>query len=222
MDPKVNFPVRLFFKKVGRASYISHLDLSRCMSRSIIRAGLPGWYTMGFNPHLFRTFALPLSLGVEGLKEVCDVKFSQEVPFEEIKEKLNGALPEGIEIIDVAEAIHDPKDIMWAAYSIYLDCDAEEAKNAVAALLSMEEINVDKKTKKGAVKQQNIKELFTDLKITGEGFKAEIDVMCRAGVEVNLNPSLIMEALNKYENFRPYFTKVVRKAILISDLSEFR
>lgn len=221
MDQKVNYPVRLFFKKEGRACYISHLDLSRCMSRAIIRSGLPGWYTMGFNPHLYRTFALPLSLGVEGEMEVCDIKLTHEIPFSEIKEKLNKALPEGIEIIDAKEPVLDPKEIMWADYAIYLDCDSQTAKNAVSGLLSMDEINVDKKTKKG-IKQQNIKELFTDLKITGEGPKAQIDVRCRAGVEINLNPSLIMEALNKYEDFQPYFAKIARKSILTQDLTPFK
>ena len=36
------------------------------MSRAFHKAKLPLWYTEGFNPHVFLTFAAPLSLGFEG------------------------------------------------------------------------------------------------------------------------------------------------------------
>lgn len=42
--------VRAVFEKKGRAKYISHLDLNRCIQRTIKRSGLPIWYTEGFNP----------------------------------------------------------------------------------------------------------------------------------------------------------------------------
>lgn len=48
--------VRLFFTKLDRAKYISHLDMNRCMSRALKRSGLPVWYTGGFNPHMYLTF----------------------------------------------------------------------------------------------------------------------------------------------------------------------
>ena len=43
--------VRLRFSKTGRLKYISHLDINRAMSRALKRAGIPLWYTEGFNPH---------------------------------------------------------------------------------------------------------------------------------------------------------------------------
>ncbi len=175
---------------------------------------------MGFNPHLYRTFALPLSLGVEGKMEICDIKLTDELPFFEISQRLNNSLPEGIEIIKAAKPVLDPKEIMWADYSVFLDCDSKLAAEAVGRLKARDEINVDKKTKKG-IKQQNIRELFTDLEITGEGFKSRIDVRCRAGVETNLNPSLILDALNRYEGFEPYFTKTARNRLLTKDFALF-
>ena len=47
---------RLTFAKKGRARYISHLDLMRAMQRAIKRAGVPIWYTQGFNPHSYLMF----------------------------------------------------------------------------------------------------------------------------------------------------------------------
>ncbi|MCL1866119.1 MAG: TIGR03936 family radical SAM-associated protein, partial [Oscillospiraceae bacterium] len=56
--------IRVFFGKVGRAKYISHLDLVRAMSRAVKRSGLHVWITEGFNLHIYMTFALPLALGI--------------------------------------------------------------------------------------------------------------------------------------------------------------
>ena len=218
---QVNVPVRLFFKKEGRACYISHLDLSRVFSRALVRSGLPVWYTQGFNPHLYRTFTLPLSLGVAGKKESCDIKLCESVDFDVVKEKINGALPEGIEVFDVAAPLMDPKEIMWADYLLLLDCDEQEAKKAVVALSKMDEINVDKKTKKG-IKAQNIKELYKDLHCETKDCHAFVTLKCRAGVEVNLNPSLILEALKIYQGFEPYFSRIVRTAILTQNLEDFK
>ena len=54
-------PIRIFFKKEGRAKYISHLDLNRVMQRALRRACIPVWRTRGFNPHPYIAFGLPLS-----------------------------------------------------------------------------------------------------------------------------------------------------------------
>ena len=50
---------------MNEASYISLLDMQRVMQRVLKRSGLPVWHTLGFNPHIYMTFACPLSLGQE-------------------------------------------------------------------------------------------------------------------------------------------------------------
>ena len=66
--------IRIWFTKTGEAFYISLLDLQRVMQRALKRSGLPVWYTLGFNPHIYMTFAAPLSLGQESLAETVDFK----------------------------------------------------------------------------------------------------------------------------------------------------
>ena len=56
-----------------RLKYIGHLDLMRAMQRALRRSGLPVRYSQGFNPHLQISFAAPLSVGMEGLREVMEV-----------------------------------------------------------------------------------------------------------------------------------------------------
>ena len=69
--------LRVFYEKTGRAKYISHLDINRCMQRALRRAEIPVWYTEGFNPHPYTTFALPLSLGYESLCETMDLRITR-------------------------------------------------------------------------------------------------------------------------------------------------
>ena len=57
--------VRISFEKRMRPPTSPLLDLQRVMQRVLKRSGLPVWHTLGFNPHIYMTFACPLSLGQE-------------------------------------------------------------------------------------------------------------------------------------------------------------
>ena len=95
--------VRISFEKKNEASYISLLDLQRVMQRVLKRSGLPVWHTLGFNPHIYMTFACPLSLGQESECECVDVKTEAEAPdFAQWKTALNAIMPAGIVITRVA------------------------------------------------------------------------------------------------------------------------
>ena len=72
--------VRISFEKKSEASYISLLDMQRVMQRVLKRSSLPVWHTLGFNPHIYMTFACPLSLGQESECECVDVKTEAEAP----------------------------------------------------------------------------------------------------------------------------------------------
>ncbi len=86
--------VRLRFSKTGQAKYISHLDTNRVFSRALARAKINLWYTQGFNPRPYMSFSLPLSLGVESYCENVDLRILDNLTDEEIKERMNNALPE--------------------------------------------------------------------------------------------------------------------------------
>ena len=90
--------VRVFFAKEGRLKYISHLDVTRCLARVFKRSRLPIWYTQGFNPHAYLTFALPLPLGVESCCESFDFRLTEEVSCEEVTDRLNAVLPDDIAV----------------------------------------------------------------------------------------------------------------------------
>lgn len=213
--------VRIFFRKSGRAIYISHLDLMRAMTRAFSRSGLPVWYTQGFHPHLYITFALPLSLGTTGLCESMDVRLLEEVPDSEIVLRLNAALPEGLQAVAAGEPVMEPKEIMWADYHVHLRCVPVEGQQALVRFAALDEIPMQKRSKKG-MKTVDIKPMLQVLSVEGQPDGLLLTLRCRAGVEINLNPTLALDALAEITGFRADWAAIERFAILNGALEEFK
>ena len=133
--------VRLRFSKTGRLKYISHLDINRAMSRALKRAGIPLWYTEGFNPHPYMSFSLPLSLGVESLCESVDLRITGEITNKEIKDRLNSVLPEDLKIVDVYDDFRDNSEIVYSDYVYKFEfADNDLALEKIKNVLSSDEI----------------------------------------------------------------------------------
>lgn len=183
--------VRLFFTKLDRAKYISHLDMNRCMSRALKRSGLPVWYTGGFNPHMYLTFPLPLSLGCESTYECVDLKMTQKVDLDVIAEKVNRCLPPDIQVFCAGEQQMDQKEIAWADYEILLT-GADHLEEKLTAYLNQEQITVIKKTKKGE-KEIDIKPYFSVLSMQEENGQIRAMMRFATGIELNINPTLLLD-----------------------------
>ena len=158
--------IRSTFEKKAEASYISLLDLQRVMQRVLKRSGLPVWHTLGFNPHIYMTFACPLSLGQESLCECVDVKTEAEAPdFAQWQSALNAIMPAGIYVTQVAPVEMKADSIAYACYQVRCPASAQpvlEAYNALPAAL------VEKKSKRD-VKTLDLKEYIPALDWTEEG-----------------------------------------------------
>lgn len=185
--------VRIVFSKTGRAKYVSHLDLMRTMTRAVRRAQIPLWYTEGFNRHPYLTFAAPLSLGYEGLRETMDIRLEEDMSFAELVTRLNGALPEGMTVVEAAEAVDKVKELVAAEYVVTLHCPAE----VVLSALALPELNVEKRTKKKTMKTIDVKPYFANAVVEPMGedcCKMRVTLPC--GSAENINPGLFVTALS--------------------------
>ena len=207
--------VRVVFSKTGRARFISHRDLVRTMTRVVRRAEIPLWYTEGFNRHPYLTFAAPLSLGFEGLRESMDLRLESDMPYDELAARINAALPEGFEVISVAEAVHKVGELSAAQYRLRFDCPLER----LLSLLARPEIFVEKRTKKKTMKTLDIRPSFVDAVITAIEGGAEMTVTLPVGNDT-VNPSLLLQALNA-ANDEEYHLRVLRLDLLTADGKPF-
>lgn len=215
--------VRIKYIKYGTAKYVSHLDMNRLFTRVLQRAKLPLWRTEGFNPHLFITFALPLSLGFTGMAEYMDMRLLEDMDFDEIKSKLNRFMPLGIEVTEVYEPIMKPNAIESALFEIKLTSeklDNETLKDKLVQLLESSDIIVPKKTKSG-IKDIDLKPYITDYTVDLDEKAVSFNIKLPAGNTVNINPSLIITALEKVTQVEIY-ADITRSQLFDKDGNIFR
>lgn len=214
--------VRIWFEKKGTACYISHLDLTRSMSRALKLSRLPVWYTEGYNPRIYMTYAMPLSLGVQGERECMDIRLTEERDYAEIAALLNEKLPRDIRVLHAAEPKRKLEEIVFADYEIFLKPErGENLRKSLEALLARKELPVIRHGKKGD-KETDIKPFFEKLEISphGEtGLKLSMRLPC--SVSGSVNPGLLLDALRQYEGIEPE-AKIVRNRLLTGEFSEIQ
>ncbi len=217
--------VRVWFKKMGMSRYVSHLDLMRAMTRTLRRANVPLWYTEGYNPHPYITFALPLSLGMESLCESMDMRIEGESSNEDILNMLKGSMPPGIEIVDVTDPVYDPKKIAFGEFDIFFDCEgkADEVYNLINGMLSEDELIVQKLGKKSGrkvLKDINFIEYIKSYSVAKFGERIKINVVLPAGSTTNVNPSLLADEIQKRAGGIAY--TLVRKQLMTESMEAFK
>ena len=187
--------VRLIYKKQGRARYISHLDMNRLFSRVLKRSGLPVWYTEGFNPHIFVTFALPLSLGFVSEYDICDFRLDDEsVTNEKVKDVLKDAFGNTIEVVNVIDPVMKVKELTYAEFKIKIDCDEQNAQK-IKEILSADEIIVEKTTKHKKLQTFDVKPKIKRLEINDEENGLSVYMLLPGGSIENINPTIIFEKM---------------------------
>ncbi len=214
--------VRVVFEKKGRAKYISHLDLNRCMQRIFKRSGLPVWYTEGFNPHIYIMFALPLSLGYESSVEIMDFNLMQEVPFDEILSRLNSAMPDGLRAVKAFTPVNKHTAIKKASFSIRINAsEPKELERKFREFISQDQINTVKKTKRGGEKLIDLKPDISFNNISVADDVLEIDAFFPAGTEKNINPSLLTDLFFQSYNVDIIGMSVERTGIFMENGQNF-
>ncbi len=210
--------VRIWFTKTGEASYISLLDLQRVMGRALKRSHLPVWYTLGFNPHIYMTFACPLPLGQESLVECVDVKTEEEAPdFAAWTQTLNGVMPSGIQVLRTEPAQMKAARIAWARYTIR--CHGAESAAALDAYNGLESAPVQKKSKRG-LKTIDLKETVARIEYRMEEDDAVFELLLPAGEGFNLNPGLLMDFIRESCGLQSH-PSILRTALLTEEQQDF-
>lgn len=218
--------LRALFEKTGNAAHISHLDLMRLFQRSFKRAGLPLTHTKGFNPRPSVSIALPLSLGVESICELLDFELEAEgFTCEEIKNRLNDHLTEGVRILEVYDNGAKLKHLAFLSCDVIMEYDQgipEGAAERIREMFALPELIVEKKSKNG-ITEQNIVPMIQNLQIENVSSQE----LCMHGLiccqNPTLNPAQLAAAVEKYlPDFAPDFVRICRKEIYNTEKELFR
>jgi radical SAM-linked protein len=210
--------VRVKYCKDGPIKYISHLNLAQVFTRALRRADIPVVISGGFNPRFRISFGPPLPLGISSTSEYLDIRLKEEVKVEELTERLNLILPQGLKILK-AKIIPSSADslvkiIDRASYIItlkinikekLLDSAVKNQENEIEELeqeikknnkrfLNLDEITVEKQTKSG-IKMVDIRPSILDISV--KKFKKQIlklGLEIKIGQQGNLNPRYVISA----------------------------
>ena len=210
--------VRVKYCKDGPIKYISHLNLAQVFTRALRRADIPVVISGGFNPRFRISFGPPLPLGISSTSEYLDIRLKEEVKVEELTERLNLILPQGLKILK-AKIIPSSADslvkiIDRASYIItlkikikekLLDSAVKNQENEIEELeqeikknnkrfLNLDEITVEKQTKSG-IKMVDIRPSILDISV--KKFKKqilELGLEIKIGQQGNLNPRYVIRA----------------------------
>lgn len=195
-------PTKLFlrvkFKKVGSLQYISHLDLVRTMNKVIVRAGLPLWYTEGFNPKPKMIFAAPLSIGTESISEYMDVRLSEPIDPALAMERLNANMTDEMQIFEAYYPTSKFTDLKWLSYTMKIHtigADADMVKRCNEALAS-ERIEVLKNTKSGEA-VVDIRPLIKSASAVLDGEDLRLCCLLSADPSSFLNPEYVIKVLRE-------------------------
>lgn len=151
---------RLLFEKKGNAVWISHLDLMRLFQRAFKRAGLNLKHSQGYNPRPLVAIAMPLSVGVESVCELLDFELEGcELSNSEIKEQLNRALIDGVQVRHVYDNAQKIKNLAYLQAAVILEYDigiSEAHVQQIRDLFARDSLCVEKKGKNGPTQQDII------------------------------------------------------------------
>ena len=200
--------VRIKYSKLGDISYISHLDIIKLMERIVRRTGLKLSYSEGFNPHPKTAFSPALQLGVQSHCEYLDMEFDEAVEEDLLIQKLNEKTVEGINFIE-AKILTDKVDslVAFITHSRYEIAVDEEDENKISKIISAinkinntNEMLLTKKTKKGNIKEYNVKEYIgtIDFERKSDGLSIFVDI-CSGSVK-SINPKKIIELVESLED----------------------
>lgn len=218
--------IRLRFSKTGQAKYISHLDTNRVFSRAFARAKLNLWFTQGFNPHPYMSFSLPLSLGVESLCENVDIRILDDISNDEVKKRVNDALPLGIRILDVYDDFMDCHEIVYSDYVYKFEfLDNDKALEKIKEVLQSDTIMAQKKGKQGkrrVLKETDIKQFIEKYSISIRDNQIVLNIRLLAGPDKNLNPSLLFDTIIRLIDMDYEWKSIGRINLLTKDFKEYK
>ena len=140
------------YAKWGKMRFASQLDVARAFERGVRRAELPVAYSAGFTPHPKISYAGGVPTGVASEAEYLSLALTRRSEAGAVRERLNAALPDGIDVIAVTEDAGGlPASRLTASeWQVILPgLTPDSVAPAVRKFLALEHAPVERLTNKG-------------------------------------------------------------------------
>jgi radical SAM-linked protein len=135
--------------------FASHRDIARAVERGVRKAGLPVAYSAGFSPHPKISYAGGAPTGSASEAEYLEIALTGVCAAPDVRDRLNAALPDGIDVIEVLELAgglggERGLRLEMSQWRVVLPgVDPGTAARAAAAFLDAKSVMVERSTNKG-------------------------------------------------------------------------
>lgn len=144
--------LRIQYARRGRLRYSSTRDFGRALERALRRSGVPMAYSAGFHPHPKISYANGAPTGAASEAEYFEISVTEPVDPDAVASALDGALPDGLDIVSVVDARPGALADRLQASRWRLEfpgVDPAELERAVEGFLSEEVVEVERMFKRG-------------------------------------------------------------------------
>ncbi len=195
------------YAKRGKMRFASHRDVARAFERGVRRAGLPVAHSAGFTPHPKISYAGGAPTGVASEAEYLSLALTSRTEAETVRGRLNAALPDGIDVIDVTEDAGGlPASRLTASeWQVILPgLTPDSVAPAVRHFLALEHVPVERLTTKG-MRRMDARSAVVTLDVTradGTGGDTELRMIVRHTVPA-VRPDDVLTALREVSGVTP-------------------
>jgi radical SAM-linked protein len=198
--------------------FASHLDIARAVERGVRKAGLPIAYSAGFTPHPKISYAGAVATGVASEAEYLELTFTSPCRPEDVRARLDAALPDGIDVVDVTERDSEPpfgrlEASQWRVTLPGVPRAVAEA--AVGEFLAASRVEVERTTKNG-LRRMDARAAVVSMELdrrAGPAAPGECEIlrMVVRHVTPAVRPDDILAALNRVAGLVPSAPPVVTR-----------
>ncbi|MGI5873873.1 MAG: TIGR03936 family radical SAM-associated protein [Bacillota bacterium] len=209
---------RVCYEIIGPLAFLSHLEIMRLWQRASLRAGLPIAWSNGFNPRPKISLGPARNVGVEGHREYLDMEFREEIAGDDVKERLNAILPEGIRVLSLRPLPPGTKMleavINEAHYQITFGGGAPpDLKEKIASFLAAEHCPYLRESPKGK-KELDLRSYVLAIDVGESGFALAV----RAGQGGSLRVAELLTVLGYWDIIEDI--KIERTGLFVSEGTE--
>ena len=192
------------YAKRGKMRFASHLDVARAFERGVRRADLPIAYSTGFTPHPKISYAGGAPTGVASEAEYLSLTLTSWTEADAVRDRLNAALPDGIDVITVAEDSGGlPASRLTASeWQIALPgLPLDDVVPVVRKFLALTEAPVERLTSKG-MRRMDARAAVVSLEVLGDVHSSVLRMVVRHTVP-SVRPDDVLNALRDVSDVFP-------------------
>ena len=156
--------LRISYSKKKQAKFFGHLELANIFIRAVKRGCIPVKFSEGFHPKPKFSFEDPLPIGMESENESLYITVPINIKPEDIVQKLNKHLPEGLLVINcsIAPLKKSVKTFRPVVYSVVLQTGSFDEEK-LKSFINTPELIITKLNKKKKIKRIDLKNIITKI-----------------------------------------------------------